>query len=73
MNSPGRSIGNYANSAGIDLIIVGTQGRGAVSRLLLGSVAERVVQTAPCPVLTVHHPEREFVLPEEGRLAAARA
>ena len=72
-NSPAKVIVDYANSEGIDLIVVGTEGRGGMSRLLLGSVAERVVRTAPCPVLTVHHPEREFVLPEEGSLAAARA
>jgi hypothetical protein len=30
----------------------------------MGSVAERVVRLAPCPVLTVRHPEREFVLPD---------
>jgi hypothetical protein len=32
--------------------------------MLLGSVAERVVRTAPCPVLTVRHPQREFVIGE---------
>ena len=44
--------------------MVGTQGRGAVAHLLMGSVAERVVRTAPCPVLTVRQPEREFVMPD---------
>ena len=51
-------------SNGIDLIVVGTHGRGAVAHLLMGSVAERVVRTAPCPVLTVRHPEHEFVGPD---------
>jgi len=46
------------------LIVMGTHGRGAVSHLLMGSVAERVVRTAGCPVLTVHHPEREFIQPD---------
>jgi hypothetical protein len=32
-----------------------------VAHLVMGSVAERVVRTAPCPVLTVRHPEHEFV------------
>lgn len=55
------SIVQYAKSAKVDLVIVGTHGRGAVAHLLMGSVAERVVRTAPCPVLTVRHPEHEFV------------
>jgi nucleotide-binding universal stress UspA family protein len=39
-----------------DLIVIGTQGRGGISRALLGSVADRVVRLAPCPVLTVREP-----------------
>jgi len=52
----------YARDAEIDLVVVATHGRGAVAHLLMGSVAERVVRTAPCPVLTVRHPEHEFVV-----------
>jgi len=54
----------YAKDADIDLIVVGTHGRSAVAHLLMGSVAERVVRTASCPVLTVRHPEHEFVIPD---------
>jgi nucleotide-binding universal stress UspA family protein len=54
----------YAKGAEIDLIVMGTHGRHGVSHLLVGSVAERVVRTASCPVLTIKHPEREFVLPD---------
>jgi nucleotide-binding universal stress UspA family protein len=39
-----------------DLIVLGTHGRTALARLLLGSVAESVLRTAPCPVLTVRTP-----------------
>ena len=53
----------YARENNIDLIILGTHGRGPVSHMLLGSVAEKVVRKAPCPVLTVRHPEHEFVMP----------
>ena len=55
----------YAKEHNIDLIIMGTRGRGLVAHLLMGSVAEQVVRNAPCPVLTVRHPEHEFVIPEE--------
>ena len=58
------AIVDYAGQHAIDLIVMGTHGRGAVGHVLMGSVAERVVRTAPCPVLTVHHPEREFVQPD---------
>jgi len=40
-----------------DLIVLGTHGRTGVARFFLGSVAGRVVATAPCPVLTVRPPE----------------
>jgi len=42
-----------AESIGADLIVMGTHGRRGVTRALLGSVAEQIVRTAPCPVLTV--------------------
>lgn len=58
------TIVDYAKEEAIDLIVMGTHGRGVMSRLLMGSVAERVVRTAPCPVLTVHHPQRDFIKPD---------
>lgn len=39
-----------------DLIVIGTHGRGGLNRVLLGSVADRVVRLAPCPVLTMREP-----------------
>jgi nucleotide-binding universal stress UspA family protein len=61
---PAEEIVEYAKMHRIDLIVMGTHGRGAVAQLLVGSVAERVVRTAPCPVLTVRSHERDFIVPE---------
>ncbi|MBL6705353.1 MAG: universal stress protein [Planctomycetaceae bacterium] len=50
---PVASILDYAAEHGCDLIVMGTHGRGSLSHLLIGSVAERIVRKATCPVLTV--------------------
>jgi nucleotide-binding universal stress UspA family protein len=71
-SAPAAAIVDYAGKEGIDLIVTGTHGRGGVAHLLMGSVAERVVRTAPCPVLTVRHPEHEFVV-ADTLAAAAKA
>lgn len=63
-NATAAAIIEYAARKRIDLIVTSTHGRGGVAHLLMGSVAERVVRTAPCPVLTVRHPEREFLTPD---------
>ena len=47
----------HARRGAFDLIVMGTHGRQGISHLLMGSVAEKVVRTAPCPVLTVRLPE----------------
>jgi universal stress protein A len=52
-----RKIVEYAADHDVDLIVMGTHGRGAIAHLLMGSVAERVVRTAPCPVFTVRDTE----------------
>ena len=51
--SAAREIVEHAQNNHIDLIVMGTHGRGGMAHLLLGSVTERVVRTATCPVLTV--------------------
>lgn len=43
----------YANEHAIGMIVMGTHGRRKITQILMGSVAERVVRKAPCPVLTV--------------------
>jgi nucleotide-binding universal stress UspA family protein len=50
---PSKEIVRYAELDGFDLIVMGTHGRGGIDRLLLGSVAERVVRASTVPVLTV--------------------
>lgn len=61
--NPYAEIVRSAGEENADLIIVGTHGRGAIGHMLLGSVAEKVVRSAPCPVLTVRSGEHEFVTP----------
>jgi len=51
--SPAREITNFAAEHSVDLIVMGTHGRSGVDRLLMGSVAERVVRSSPVPVTSV--------------------
>ena len=53
---PAEEIVRYADDAGIDVIVMGTHGRTAQERQLMGSVAERVMRDAPCSVLVVKMP-----------------
>jgi nucleotide-binding universal stress UspA family protein len=57
----------------VDLIIVGTHGHGLAHHLLVGSVAERVVRKAPCPVLTVRPEGHQFIHPGVEATVAANA
>jgi nucleotide-binding universal stress UspA family protein len=54
---------DYARSHQIDLIVMATHGRTGLAHALVGSVAEKVVRKAPCPVLTVKHPAMKFEMP----------
>src|SRR5262249_10572008 len=63
IGAPFVEIISCAKETDTDLIVMGTHGRSGLAHVLLGSVAERVVGKAPCPVLTVRHPEHEFVHP----------
>jgi nucleotide-binding universal stress UspA family protein len=54
---PATEIVQYARDAGIDLIVMGTHGRTGLERLLMGSVAEKVMREAPCSVLVVKLPK----------------
>jgi nucleotide-binding universal stress UspA family protein len=63
VGAPFLEIINAAQSEGADLIVMGTHGRSGLAHVLMGSVAERVVNKAGCPVLTVRHPDRKFKHP----------
>lgn len=60
--SPSGEIVSHAREDGCDLIVMGTHGRGGIDRLLLGSVAERVVRTSNVPVLTVSVSDAKLTL-----------
>jgi len=61
--TPFYEIIRFARDQNIDLIVMGTHGHTGLAHVLMGSVTEKVVRKAPCPVLTVRHPEHEFVHP----------
>ena len=61
--SPKVEIIQYARKQNIDLIVIATHGRTGLPHVLMGSVAETVVRTAPCPVLTVRPEGHQFVMP----------
>lgn len=68
--TPAVEIVRAADEREVDLIVMGTHGRGGVSHLLLGSVAEKVIRTAPCPVLVVRGP---VAVEQEVEYSAAEA
>jgi nucleotide-binding universal stress UspA family protein len=63
MGRPFADIIGYARENQIDLIVMATHGRGAITHVLLGSTTEKVVRKAPCAVLTVRPDQHEFVMP----------
>jgi len=52
-----------AKEKDVDLIVMGTHGRTGLTHVLIGSVAEKVVHHAHCPVLTIKHPQYQFIAP----------
>lgn len=60
-DTPAHAIVQYCREERIDLVLVGTHGRKGFSHAVMGSVAEKVVRLAPCPVLTVHEHARNFI------------
>ena len=64
---PAESIVEAARSEGADVIVVGSHGRGAIGRALIGSVSDQVVRHAPCPVLVVRSSRATEGEPSLGR------
>jgi len=63
LGRPFAEIITYAREQNINLIVLGTHGRGAIAHALLGSTTEKVVRKAPCAVLTVRSDSHQFVAP----------
>ncbi|MBI2360942.1 MAG: universal stress protein [Deltaproteobacteria bacterium] len=68
MGRPAESIVQRAVKDGSDLIVISTHGRRGLSHALLGSVTEKVVRTASCPVLSIRPSDREKVMQEAAGL-----
>lgn len=64
--APAIEICHTAEELEVDLVVLGTHGRTGLKHMLFGSVAEKVVRMAPCPVLSVRHPDHVMDLPEKG-------
>ena len=63
IGNPAEAIVRKGSAQGGTLVAMATHGRSGLRRWLLGSVTEKVVRKAACPVLTIRHPEHEFVMP----------
>ena len=63
-NGAGDAIVACAQELAVELVVMGKHRQGFVDHLVAGSVAEKVIRRAPCPVLVVHHPEHDFVQDE---------
>lgn len=66
LGTPDINIVEEAKKEGVDLIVISTHGRTGLSHIVVGSVTERVVRNAPCPVLSIHPESRKAA----GRTAA---
>lgn len=70
---PAAEIVRYAIDQGADVIVLGSHGHGAIRRFMLGSVAERVMRHAPCPVMVVPHEALRATAFDEKAAAAVEA
>jgi len=70
---PYEEILEYAQRIGVDLIVMGTQGRSGLDRFMLGSVTERVLRTSDVPVLAVRLDDERLITDAEAATDAARS
>lgn len=73
IGSPAKTIVQKTGEPGTDLVVLGTHGRGGFTHFVVGSVAERVVRGAACPVLTVRAPAATAGVPVRSTTATALA
>jgi nucleotide-binding universal stress UspA family protein len=71
VGDPATQIVQYLGDHDADLLVMGTHGRGGLAHFLIGSVAERVVRTAPCPVFTIKETEALRCAAADAMAAAA--
>jgi nucleotide-binding universal stress UspA family protein len=69
---PGDTIVACAAELEVQLIVIGRHRVGFVAHLFAGSVTEKVMRNAPCPVLVVQHPEHEFIVADDAAVAQGR-
>ena len=70
--NPHEAIVQYAADQDIDLIIIALKGRSPMSYMVMGSVTEKVIQFAPCPVLVVERGDRDFVDPDTAAVQLSK-
>ena len=71
--TPTAQIVSFVERKGVDLVVMGSHGRGGLARVLMGSTAEGVMRRTPCPVLIVKQPAEEKMNEEQGHLRASAA
>ena len=71
--APCEEVIKLAKERSADIIIIGAHGEGGWRHAILGDTAEKVVRKAPCPVLTIRHPEHEFIVPDAEEESAGKS
>jgi nucleotide-binding universal stress UspA family protein len=71
LDATAHALAEYAKHESVDLIVIGTHGRRGLSHLVMGSVAEKVVRTAPCPVLVIRDAAPDSIAPSIEPAVAA--